>query len=71
MLIQLKPAAAIGAGARATGRGGASLGPNCESRVRGTAIGGLHQATGFALCRWYFSHKQPMVAIAVIGGAII
>ena len=42
-----QPAVAIGAGAKAPGRGGVSLGLDAKSSVRGTAIGSSTRATGF------------------------
>ena len=42
-----QPAVAIGAGAKAPGRAGVSLGLDAKSSVRGTAIGSSTRATGF------------------------
>ena len=42
-----QPAVAIGAGAKAPGRGGVSLGLDAQSSVRGTALGSSTRATGF------------------------
>ena len=42
-----QPAVAIGAGAKAPGRGGVSLGLDAKSSVRGMAIGSSTRATGF------------------------
>ena len=41
-----QPAVAIGAGAKAPGRGGVSLGLDAKSSVRGTALGSSTRATG-------------------------
>ena len=64
-----QPAVAIGAGAKAPGRGGVSLGLDAQSSVRGTALGSSTRATGFGTFAGGTYAKAINGGDVAIGGA--
>ena len=64
-----QPAVAIGAGAKAPGRGGVSLGLDAQSSVRGTAIGSSTRATGFGTFAGGTYAQATNAGDVAIGGA--
>ena len=64
-----QPAVAIGAGAKAPGRGGVSLGLDAKSSVRGTAIGSSTRATGFGAFAGGIYAQATNGGDVAIGGA--
>ena len=64
-----QPAVAIGAGAKAPGRGGVSLGLDAKSSVRGTAIGSSTRATGFGTFAGGTHAQATNAGDVAIGGA--
>ena len=64
-----QPAVAIGAGAKAPGRGGVSLGLDAKSSVRGTALGSSTRATGFGTFAGGTYAQATNAGDVAIGGA--